>query len=63
MKKGGRRWVGPGAAPGGWTMLLARSVKQVIAVDNANLAPEVLKMKNVLHIRSLSQNAGPKILE
>jgi len=53
----------PGAAPGGWTMVLARCVKLVVAVDNADMSPDALKMENVVHIRSLSQNAGPKILE
>ncbi len=52
-----------GAAPGGWTMLLARFAKLVIAVDNADMSPEALKMPNVVHLRSLSQNAGAQILE
>ena len=52
-----------GAAPGGWTMLLARMMKRVIAVDKADMSPEALKMENVVHIRSLAQIAGPQILE
>jgi 23S rRNA (cytidine2498-2'-O)-methyltransferase len=40
-----------GAAPGGWTWLLAQCFEQVVAVDKAELAPSVLKMKNVRHLR------------
>lgn len=44
-------------------MLLARMVKRVIAVDNADMSPDALKMDNVVHIRALAQTAGPQILE
>jgi 23S rRNA (cytidine2498-2'-O)-methyltransferase len=36
-----------GAAPGGWTWLLARTGAEVIAVDRAPLAPEVVRLANV----------------
>lgn len=52
---------GTGAAPGGWTMLLAERVGRVFAVDNADLASQAL-LPNVVHIRSLAQNAEPHIL-
>lgn len=36
-----------GAAPGGWTWLLARNGAEVLAVDKAPLAPEVSRLPNV----------------
>ncbi len=36
-----------GAAPGGWTWLLARSGADVVAVDKAPLAPDVTQLPNV----------------
>jgi tRNA(Ser,Leu) C12 N-acetylase TAN1/23S rRNA U2552 (ribose-2'-O)-methylase RlmE/FtsJ len=40
-----------GAAPGGWTKVLAGSVKRVVAVDPAALESEVEKIPNVVHLR------------
>ena len=44
-----------GAAPGGWTRVLAQKGLSVVAVDPANLAPEVLALKNVSHFKGTSQ--------
>ena len=44
-----------GAAPGGWTRVLAQKGLSVVAVDPANLAPEVLSLKNVSHFKGTSQ--------
>lgn len=38
-----------GAAPGGWTKVLAAHGAQVVAVDPADLAPEVAALPNVAH--------------
>eukprot|EP00210_Caulerpa_lentillifera_P002807 g2681.t1 len=46
-----------GAAPGGWTQYLSQKAKVVYSVDGANLAPEVLQLKNVLHIKSNATNS------
>jgi 23S rRNA (cytidine2498-2'-O)-methyltransferase len=43
-----------GAAPGGWTHVLASKGAKVLAVDPASLRPEVLARRNVKHVR---QNA------
>jgi 23S rRNA (cytidine2498-2'-O)-methyltransferase len=43
----GERCLDLGAAPGGWTWLLARSGARVVAVDKAPLAPEVARLPNV----------------
>jgi len=40
-----------GAAPGGWTKILAGLVKKVVAVDPADLDPEVASLPNVVHLR------------
>ncbi len=40
-----------GAAPGGWTKVLAGTARRVVAVDPAALEPEVEKLPNVLHLR------------
>jgi len=40
-----------GAAPGGWTKVLAGKARKVAAVDPAALEPEVEKMPNVVHLR------------
>ena len=42
-------------------MLLARTAGKVLAVDNADLAPESL-LPNVVHIRSTAQAAREHIL-
>jgi tRNA(Ser,Leu) C12 N-acetylase TAN1 len=38
-----------GAAPGGWSKVLARHVREVVAVDPAELDPEVLALPQVTH--------------
>jgi 23S rRNA (cytidine2498-2'-O)-methyltransferase len=43
----GERCLDLGAAPGGWTWLLARTGAEVIAVDRAPLTPEVEGLANV----------------
>ncbi|MFU8839244.1 MAG: SAM-dependent methyltransferase [Nitriliruptoraceae bacterium] len=43
----GQRCLDLGAAPGGWTWLLARTGAEVLAVDRAPLAPEVDRLANV----------------
>jgi 23S rRNA (cytidine2498-2'-O)-methyltransferase len=43
----GDRCLDLGAAPGGWTWLLAHSGAEVLAVDKAPLAPEVAALPNV----------------
>jgi 23S rRNA (cytidine2498-2'-O)-methyltransferase len=43
----GERCLDLGAAPGGWTWLLARTGAEVVAVDRAPLAPGLERRKNV----------------
>jgi 23S rRNA (cytidine2498-2'-O)-methyltransferase len=43
----GERCLDLGAAPGGWTWLLARTGAEVLAVDRAPLAPELARLTNV----------------
>jgi 23S rRNA (cytidine2498-2'-O)-methyltransferase len=43
----GERCLDLGAAPGGWTWLLARTGADVVAVDKAPLAPDVASLPNV----------------
>jgi 23S rRNA (cytidine2498-2'-O)-methyltransferase len=40
-----------GAAPGGWSVVLLEHRARVIAVDPAELAPEVRKMKGLVHVK------------
>jgi len=40
-----------GSAPGGWAAYLAGKVGEVVAVDRAELAPQVLELANVRHCR------------
>jgi 23S rRNA (cytidine2498-2'-O)-methyltransferase len=47
----GQRAVDLGAAPGGWSWLLAQHGLQVIAVDNGRLAPQVLRSGLIEHRR------------
>jgi 23S rRNA (cytidine2498-2'-O)-methyltransferase len=46
----GERCLDLGAAPGGWTWLLARSGADVVAVDKAPLAPDVARLPNVTEV-------------
>ncbi len=55
----GERCLDLGAAPGGWTWLLARSGAQVIAVDRAPLAPEVAELANVTVQRTSAFGLDP----
>lgn len=45
-----------GASPGGWTHMLARNAKSVVAVDPAELDDRVSGLKNVLHYKEPSQS-------
>jgi 23S rRNA (cytidine2498-2'-O)-methyltransferase len=40
-----------GAAPGGWSVVLLERRARVIAVDPAELAPEVRRMKGLVHVK------------
>ncbi|MDD6262891.1 MAG: SAM-dependent methyltransferase [Clostridiales bacterium] len=44
-----------GAAPGGWTRVLAEKCFSVTAVDPAELSPDVLRLPGVTHFRGTSQ--------
>ena len=44
-----------GAAPGGWTKVLASKNLNVHAIDPASLSPDVLKYKNVEHFRMTTE--------
>lgn len=44
-----------GAAPGGWTKAMSGAVKKVIAVDAAELDPNVKAIENVVHIKSRAE--------
>ena len=50
-----------GAAPGGWTAELARNMRLVVAVDPADLDPQVLGLRNVVHIKRKSEDAVEEI--
>ena len=52
-----------GAAPGGWTQQLARTMKAVLAIDPAQLHPDVACLSNVYHIKKMSQDAGDDITD
>jgi len=45
-----------GAAPGGWTKVLAGLAKRVVAVDPADLEVEVEGLQNVVHLRCRAEN-------
>jgi tRNA acetyltransferase TAN1 len=49
-----------GAAPGGWTKVLAGSAKRVVAVDPAALDSEVEKLPNVVHLRCRAEELPNK---
>ncbi|DBA93670.1 TPA: hypothetical protein ACH3X3_013742 [Trebouxia sp. C0006] len=55
-----QRAIDLGAAPGGWSFYLAKHMAMVIAVDPANLSPE-LSLPNVHHLRCKSELAGDTI--
>ncbi|MEM4736772.1 MAG: THUMP domain-containing protein, partial [Nitrososphaeria archaeon] len=45
-----------GAAPGGWTKVLAGLAKRVVAVDPADLDAEVTRLPNVVHLRCRAEH-------
>lgn len=53
----GMRALDLGAAPGGWTFLLAERGLDVVAVDPAALAPQVEEHARVTHLRLRAQEA------
>ena len=56
----GERCLDLGAAPGGWTWLLARTGAQVLAVDRAPLAPEIERLPNVTARRGSAFGLDPR---
>lgn len=50
-----------GAAPGGWTAQLAKRMNLVIAIDPAELHPDVQLLSNVIHIRKKTQDSMAEI--
>lgn len=55
----GERCLDLGAAPGGWTWLLARSGAEVTAVDRAPLAAAVEQLPNVTYLRGSAFGLDP----
>ncbi|MDB4976285.1 MAG: rRNA 2-O-methyl-C2498 methyltransferase RlmM, partial [Myxococcaceae bacterium] len=49
-----------GAAPGGWTYVLAERRARVIAVDPAQLRPEILAKKGVSHVQQSAFDYKPE---
>ncbi len=45
-----------GAAPGGWSRAMSRRVKMVYSVDNALLDFDVMKIKNIEHIKCRAED-------
>ena len=45
-----------GAAPGGWTKVLAGMAGRVVAVDPADLHPSVVELSNVTHLRCRAED-------
>ena len=52
-----------GAAPGGWTKVLAGMARGVVAVDPADLHPSVEEMSNVTHLRCRAEDLPEDIGE
>ena len=52
-----------GAAPGGWTKVLAGMARMVVAVDPADLHPSVEEMSNVTHLRCRAEDLPEDIGE
>ena len=52
-----------GAAPGGWTKVLAGIARRVVAVDPADLHPSVEEMSNVTHLRCRAEDLPEDIGE
>jgi tRNA(Ser,Leu) C12 N-acetylase TAN1 len=55
----GWRALDVGAAPGGWTRVLAERVREVLAVDPAELDPAVAALGNVRHLRCRAEELDP----
>lgn len=51
-----------GAAPGGWTVQLAKHFKLAIAVDPADMHPSALALSNVVHVQCMSQDAKAEVM-
>jgi 23S rRNA (cytidine2498-2'-O)-methyltransferase len=49
-----------GAAPGGWTVVALERRARVIAVDPANLAPELARRKGVAHVKLSAFDFAPE---
>lgn len=45
-----------GAAPGGWTQILAKKMKLVIAIDPAELHESLQSVENIRHVQKMSQD-------
>ncbi len=56
----GARVLDLGAAPGGWTWVLAGADCEVIAVDKADLASELMRHPRVKHLRESAFGLDPK---
>jgi 23S rRNA (cytidine2498-2'-O)-methyltransferase len=55
----GETCVDLGAAPGGWTAVLLERRARVVAVDPAELAPELRKRKGVAHVKASAFEFAP----
>jgi 23S rRNA (cytidine2498-2'-O)-methyltransferase len=64
LKEGGSA-LDMGAAPGGWTRILAESGLKVVAVDPAKLDPRISRHPDVTHVRKTVQdfNAGGRTFD
>ncbi len=49
-----------GAAPGGWTRVLAEAMAEVVAVDPAELDERVSELPNVRHLRLRAEELAPE---
>lgn len=57
---GNARALDLGAAPGGWTRVLARHLREVVAVDPADLDERVAELNNVTHLRCRTEELAPE---
>jgi 23S rRNA (cytidine2498-2'-O)-methyltransferase len=56
----GQRCLDLGASPGGWTWVLANLGADVVSVDKAPLAPDVVALRNVRTLNASAFALGPK---